>query len=121
MSGQLDLFAQKPEEADDYVTVAKVGDIPDGQGRPFEVGNRVVAVFRRGEEYFAVDDFCPHQGASLAGGHLDGCTVACPWHFWRFDVIDGRWLDSPKICIDTFSVRIIDGHIQVRPHPRASK
>ena len=117
MSEQLELFAEKPEEADDYVTVAKIGDIPDGQGRPYEVGNRVIAVFRRGDDYFAIDDFCPHQGASLAGGQLEGCMVACPWHYWRFDVTDGRWLDSPKIKIDTFSVRVVGRFIQVRPQP----
>ena len=118
MTGQQQLFPSSPEHADDYFTVAKVGDIPDGEGRAFEVGNRVIAVFRRGDEYFAIDDFCPHQGASLAGGRIEGCMVACPWHYWRFDVTDGRWLDCPRIKIDTFALRLVGDDIQVSPTPR---
>jgi nitrite reductase (NADH) small subunit/3-phenylpropionate/trans-cinnamate dioxygenase ferredoxin subunit len=64
----------------------------------------MVAIFRVGDEYHAMDDFCPHQGASLAAGWIhDGC-VACPWHAWRFALSDGTWLDNPKIKADTFPV-----------------
>ena len=105
-----------PEEsgASQYVTVARVGDIPEGQGRAFPVGKRMVAVFFNAGEYFAIDDFCPHQGASLAEGYIDGCAIACPWHHWRFSIDDGRWLDNPKISIDKFNVRVVNNQIQVQ-------
>ncbi len=57
------LFPEEPDEGT-FVTVAKVGDIPEGQGRAFSVGKRMVAVFFHEGQYFAIDDFCPHQGAS---------------------------------------------------------
>ncbi|MEZ6075449.1 MAG: Rieske (2Fe-2S) protein [Pirellulaceae bacterium] len=48
-------------------------------------------------KYYAIDDFCPHQGASLAAGYIvEGCAVACAWHHWRFSLEDGTWLDNPK-------------------------
>lgn len=98
-----------------FVTVAKVGAIAEGQGATFAVGDRLVAVFNRGGTYLAIDDLCPHMGASLGAGQLDAeGIVACPWHAWRFDVCDGTWCDNPRLKIDTFEVRIQGDEIQVR-------
>lgn len=108
----LPLFPDEPTEPR-YVTVAQVGDIPEGQGRAFPIGKRMVAVFLSEGEYYAIDDFCPHQGASLAEGYIDGCAVACPWHHWRFSIEDGTWLDNPKIGVDKFDVRLSGSNIQV--------
>jgi len=102
----------------EYVTVAKVGEIPEGRGRAYAVAGRMIAVFCENGEHFAIDDFCPHQGASLAEGYVENHCVACPWHHWRFDIKDGHWLDSPRIRVDAFAVRIIDDQIQVSTTPR---
>jgi len=98
----------------DFTTVAKVGEIPEGTGQAYPVDGRMVAVFNDRGTYFAIDDFCPHMGASLAGGHLDGGVVTCPWHAWRFSVCDGTWRDNPKLKIDSFEVRVEGDEIQVR-------
>src|SRR5262245_22407050 len=104
----------------EFITVAKVGALAEGQGGTFKVGERLVAVFNRGGEYFAIDDMCPHMGASLGAGYLDdGGVVTCPWHAWRFAVGDGTWCDNPRIKIDAFDVRIVDDEIQVSVTPRA--
>lgn len=107
----------------DFQTVAKVGDIPDGEGRAYPVNGRMAAVFRVGDEYFAINDTCPHMGASLAGGYVEGHAVLCPWHAWKFCVRDGTWLDNPKASFksDSFPVRVAQGMIQVHvpdPPPR---
>ena len=106
-----------PPTPSDFVTVAKVGDIPDGEGRAYEVGGRMLAVFRQGETYTAIDDICPHAGASLASGYVEDGAVNCPWHAWRFCVRDGTWLDNPraKIRQECFEVRLVGEEIQVRP------
>jgi nitrite reductase (NADH) small subunit/3-phenylpropionate/trans-cinnamate dioxygenase ferredoxin subunit len=88
------------------VTVAKVGDIPAGEGRAFQVENLVIAVFFDGTAYHAIDDFCPHMGASLSGGMLENGVVCCPWHAWRFRVCDGTWCDNPRIKIASYPVTI---------------
>ena len=95
-----------------------MGSIPDGQGEAFQVGDRMVAVFNQGGQYYAIDDYCPHMGASLAGGSLEDGIVTCPWHAWRFKICDGTWADNPKIKIDAFQVRIEGDEVQVRvPQP----
>ncbi len=98
----------------DFTTVAKVGEIPEGQGVAYQVNGRMVAVFHQAGQYHAIDDFCPHMGASLAGGELDDGVVTCPWHAWRFRVQDGTWCDNPRIQIDHFEVRLQGDEIQVK-------
>ncbi len=102
----------------EFTTVAKVADIPAGQGQAFAVGGRMVAVFNEDGKFFAIDDFCPHMGASLAGGYLEGGIVTCPWHAWRFCIHDGKWCDNPRIKIDAFECRVEGDQVQVRVVPK---
>lgn len=102
-----------------FTAVAKVGSIPSGQGATFNVDGRLVAVFNRAGEYFAIDDLCPHMGASLGAGQLDEeGAVTCPWHAWRFDVCTGTWCDNPRLKIDAFEVRVEGDEIQVQLPPK---
>lgn len=103
---------------DEFKTVAKVGSIPEGTGQAFAVNGRMVAVFCEAGEYSAIDDHCPHMGASLAGGQVEDGAVTCPWHAWCFSIKDGTWLNNTKIKIDAFEVRVVGDEIQVKVPPR---
>jgi nitrite reductase (NADH) small subunit/3-phenylpropionate/trans-cinnamate dioxygenase ferredoxin subunit len=104
----------------DFITVAKVGAITEGEGRSFQVGDRLVAVFLTGGQYRAIDDLCPHMGASLGAGYLDEeGIVTCPWHAWRFCTQNGKWADNPRLAVDTFEVRVRGDEIQVSMQPRS--
>ena len=57
-----------------------------GDVRPVDALGRNLAVFRGASGAVAVlDAHCPHQGASLAAGRVDGDTLTCPFHRWAFD------------------------------------
>lgn len=105
----------------DFVTVAKVGEITEGDGRAFAVNGRMVAVFMMNGEYYAIDDYCPHMGASLATGSIYKGAVTCPWHAWRFSLQDGTWLDNPKVKVDSFQIRVEGDEIQVLVPPKAPR
>jgi nitrite reductase (NADH) small subunit len=98
----------------DFITVARVGEIPEGQGRAFVVDDQLVAVFNTAGTYHAMNDSCPHMGASLAEGELTGDVVTCPWHAWRFCVTDGAWCDNPRVKTDVYEVRVVENEIQVK-------
>ena len=98
----------------EFETVAKIGDIPVGKGAAFEVNGRVVAVFNDDGTYRAMDDMCPHMGASLSTGFLEASEVTCPWHAWRFDTRTGAWCDNPTLKVDTFEVKVEGEEIQVK-------
>ena len=97
----------------EFVTVAKLGDIPVGEGRAYEYNDQMVAVFNDNGQYRAIDDMCPHMGASLASGHLEDSVVTCPWHGWSFDTRDGAWCENRRIHVDSYLVRIVGDEIQI--------
>lgn len=98
----------------EYEVVGKVTDFEDGQGRAVPIDGRMVAVFRQGDSWYAIDDLCPHMGASLAEGHVDGETVTCPWHAWRFCIKDGAWEDNPRTKVDCFDIKVEGDEVLVR-------
>lgn len=99
----------------EFVPVARVGDIPAGEGRAFQVGQKLVAVFLVDGQYTAIDDSCPHMGASLASGYVENGGVTCPWHAWRFSILNGTWLDNPqsKLCVKTYAVQVVGDDVCV--------
>ena len=98
----------------DFETVGTVDEFEEGQGRAVPVDGRMVAVFRQGDQWYAIDDLCPHMGASLAEGYVDENTVTCPWHAWRFCIQDGTWEDNPRVKVDCFEVKIEGDNVLVR-------
>ena len=103
------------ESVSDFEAVGKVSDFEIGRGKAVPVGNRMVAVFRHEDgNWYAIDDLCPHMGASLAEGYVEGTTVTCPWHAWRFCVVDGTWEDNPRVKTDSFEVKVEGEDVFVR-------
>lgn len=65
--------------------------LAEGKARTFHLAGKKVCVGRWNNELFAMNDKCPHQGASLGGGEcLEGGLIECPWHKYRFDMHTGR-------------------------------
>jgi nitrite reductase (NADH) small subunit len=95
------------------VTIGKVADIPPGGVAVVTIGKKDVAIFNVNGEFFAIDDTCPHMGASLSGGAVEDGCVTCPWHAWRFRLNDGAWADSPRVKIGSYPVHCIGDEIQL--------
>src|SRR5947209_1179609 len=98
----------------EFKTVCRTGELAEGEARTVQVGKKLIAVFRVGGQFQAIDDCCPHMGASLAGGYVENGVVTCPWHAWRFRLSDGAWADYSKIKIGCYPVRVSDGAVQVQ-------
>lgn len=62
------------------------------------VGDTQVVIARtRGGTYHALGAHCPHAGAPLEQGLLQGDTVMCAWHHACFDVRSGARTHPPAI------------------------
>ena len=81
-------------------------DVSEGEGKTVQVAGKLIAVFCDKGEYHAIDDMCPHMGASLSGGYVENGIVTCPWHAWRFRLADGAWADCPRVKIGCYPVRV---------------
>ena len=93
--------------------VAFRDEFPAGSAREVVVENRVVAVYRVGDEFYAMDGVCPHAGGPLGEGQLSGTRVTCPWHGWQFDVTTGRHCLTPNIVHETFPCGVENGEVYV--------
>ena len=86
------------------------GKHPQAGGRAlFEFDDKSLALFNVEGDLFAIDDSCPHQGASLCGGRLEGRVIQCCAHGLRFDLRSGYLLNSTAVKVTHYPVEIIDG------------
>src|SRR5262245_4269064 len=81
---------------------------------PFAVsaGGLDLALVRARDGLRAFQGRCPHQGALLGEGELDGQTLVCRNHRWRFALADGRHQDGPE-CLTSYAAFEKDGEIYV--------
>ncbi|MCP6697982.1 Rieske (2Fe-2S) protein [Pseudomonas donghuensis] len=79
--------------------------VPARGGRVLlEWQGRSVALFNVADTFYAIDDSCPHQGASLCGGRLDGRVIQCCAHGLRFDLASGYLLNSNQLKVASYPV-----------------
>jgi len=84
-----------------FVEVGKSGELTEGEMKEVTVQGRKILLARIGDSYYAADNRCPHMGAKLSDGSLDGTIVTCPRHGSQFDLSDGhviRWARMPALA-----------------------
>lgn len=97
-----------------WVTVARVGEIPEARVNVYAVGDHEVAICNVDGQYYAIDDLCTHDGGSLDQGELDAAQIECPRHGARFDVRSGAAVQLPAFePVETHAVRVEGDAIQV--------
>jgi nitrite reductase (NADH) small subunit len=96
------------------VEVCELDELTVGLGRPFQVGDKLIAVFRsRTGQVFAVDGVCPHKGGPLADGMLAGDQVVCPYHAFRYDGRTGECDQAGACSVTTYPVEVSGGNVRV--------
>ena len=106
--------------------VAEAGEIPDGGRKILDLDGISVGIFHVGGAYYALLNWCPHQGARLCEGKLwsslessgpgDYQTtrrneiIACIYHGWEFDLRTGQSRCEPeRLRVRAYDVRVEDG------------
>ncbi|MFK7696748.1 Rieske (2Fe-2S) protein [Paenibacillus sp. HJGM_3] len=117
--------------------VADADDIPEGGHTVVTIEGRSIGIYRVQGEYYALHNYCPHQGAPMCAGYVSGTTLPsgvyeyeygrageilrCPWHGWEFDIRTGKSLFSDKVRVRAYPVHVKDGKIGVELAPQSSK
>ena len=97
------------------VLAGAVEDWADEPCRVVRVGDAPVLVLRQGEEFFAIDNRCPHMGFPLHRGDVHDGLLDCHWHHARFDITCGATLDPWADDVDRYRVVVEDGNVYVDP------
>ncbi len=107
-------YAMADPEACEFITVASVDELPNGERLFIEIDDLALVVFNIAGEYFAIADLCSHDDGPLGDGEVDDHQVVCPRHGARFDVRTGKALTLPAVeDIPAYPVRVRAGEIEV--------
>jgi 3-phenylpropionate/trans-cinnamate dioxygenase ferredoxin subunit len=82
-------------------------NLPVGAVTTILVNRKKICLAHTSEGFFAVNDKCPHNGASLGNGY---CTaegaVVCPLHRYRFDLKTGRAKSGVGDFVQNYPIEI---------------
>lgn len=55
-----------------------------------------IVIYKINNQIIALQDRCPHRGAPLSSGKLEGVLLQCPYHGWRFNQ-SGKCIKIPGL------------------------
>jgi nitrite reductase (NADH) small subunit len=111
--------------------VARVDEIPPGEHKVVPIGRYGVGVYNVNGTFYAIANYCPHEGGPLCVGRTRGQNVAdpdrpggaretregefiyCPWHQWGFELATGTTTVKPEWSIRTYPVRVVGDQVMV--------
>jgi len=100
----------------EFQRVASTEEIPPGGRLSVIVDDRALLVLRVGDNFFAIEDVCTHDGQPLTNGAVRGNEIECPRHGARFDITTGRALCMPAVePVATFEVKVENGEVFIGP------
>ena len=100
--------------AETVVKVAAVDECPPGTMKRVMIGGRPILIANVDGCFYAADDTCTHEDASLSSGFLDGGLVKCPLHGSRFDLRTGAPMEDPaEEPLRCYAVKVVDGAVLV--------
>ena len=90
-------------------------ELEEGKGQKVVLGEKMaVAVFLVEGKVHVLRNECPHQGGSLGDGSLEGTTVSCPDHQWKFDVTTGTCVSVSGSQARRFEVEVLGEEVFIR-------
>ena len=80
-----------------------------------------IVIFRNGEQFFGVQQACPHQGGAMMNAVLqgNGSMIRCTRHNYVFRTANGNPVNCPGFRLKIFEVKQEEGRLFVRPLVRA--
>jgi phenylpropionate dioxygenase-like ring-hydroxylating dioxygenase large terminal subunit len=93
----LRVFARSDRLVEGWYWLLRSDEVRRGRARAVSFMGQDLVVFR-GEDgtLAALDAYCPHMGAHLAEGTVEGQSLRCLFHRWRYDAA-GRCTDIPSL------------------------
>ncbi len=99
-------------------------DLTVGTSRKFSIRDErdkeiEIAVFNINGKYYAISNTCQHQGGPLSEGILDieKKIVMCPWHGWKYSVIDGRAPHKGGDSVNSYEIKVVEDKLYVDSIP----
>ncbi len=89
-------------------------DCPPGKMKRLSAGNKRILLANVAGNFYAVDDACTHEDASLFTGCLRGDKVKCPLHGSHFDLKTGQPREEPATePLATYPVEVNGDRVKI--------
>jgi nitrite reductase/ring-hydroxylating ferredoxin subunit len=88
--------------------------LQEGTATPVTPKGVSILLIRKEGRLYALRNRCAHMGCTLAGGRLDGNTLQCPCHEWKYDITTGEFLNAREITIQTYACKSQNGRIFIQ-------
>ncbi|MBS7742857.1 MAG: nitrite reductase small subunit NirD [Chelatococcus sp.] len=90
-----------------WIAIGQISDIPLRGARCVATPQGKIAVFRTFEnQFFAIEDRCPHKGGPLSQGIVHGAAVTCPLHSWVISLETGKALGADEGSVRTVPLKV---------------
>lgn len=100
--------------SDQWHQVALLHEIDEDQPLSVQINGATIGIFKLDEQFYAIEDICPHAYALLSQGFIDGDQVECPLHEAVFHIPSGKCLKAPgERDLKTYPVRIEGNHLLI--------
>src|SRR5690349_16630005 len=100
--------------SDSFIKIAETDGLLPGKMKRVDVNGQRILLANVGGCFYATDDTCTHEDASLSTGFLKGELVKCPLHGSRFNVCTGAVLDDPaETNLKTYPIKIEGKNIMI--------
>lgn len=94
------------------VEVTQLDQLPRSRGVRVTIGEHRIAMFRIGDDVYAIQDRCSHAEAWLSEGEVWDTTVECPRHGSEFNLKTGAPESLPAtVPVPVYDVSIEDGTV----------
>ncbi len=91
----------------DFEPIAEIEEIPSGGRKSVLIDDTPALLLRVGNDFFAIEDVCTHDGQPLTNGPVENCAITCPRHGARFDLRTGKPLCMPATePVRTFPIEV---------------
>src|SRR5215213_7709947 len=101
----------------EFVTVAKLDDLPAVGGKEVYVKGTRICLFRENGQVFATAALCPHKGVPLAVGCVENGAVICAMHGWEFELKSGVCRNVPGHEVRIYPVRVENDEVRLDIEP----
>jgi 3-phenylpropionate/trans-cinnamate dioxygenase ferredoxin subunit len=95
------------------VPVGSVDELPPGSRKLAWVTGRSIVLFNIDGAIVAIENSCPHNGAAIGSGQLEGPILRCPAHGLRFNLTTGCMVGASAggLCLNRLPVDVRDGRL----------
>jgi nitrite reductase/ring-hydroxylating ferredoxin subunit/multimeric flavodoxin WrbA len=116
-------YSSKSHKTNDNLRyLCRITEIDPSESRSFLIVDKTgieleIAVFNVAGKYYAISNRCKHEGGPLSEGEQREGIVTCPWHGWKYSIVDGKSPHKGGDSVDSYETSVLNGRLYVNPMP----